>query len=59
MREKEMADVAAWILRSLESPDNAQVQAEIRGQVRELCADFPVPAAQLEIGDASPHGAIS
>jgi glycine hydroxymethyltransferase len=44
MREPEMRAIAGWIGDVLASPDDAAVQARVRGQVRELCRQFPAPA---------------
>lgn len=43
----EMKRVGGWILESLKHADDASVQARIRGEVSELCTQFPVPAAAL------------
>jgi glycine hydroxymethyltransferase len=42
----EMKRVAAWIVEALKSPDNADVQGRIRGEVFDLCQQFLVPAAE-------------
>ena len=55
MREKEMSDVADWILQALRSPDDAPTQQRIRGEVKELGQQFPVPAAQLDASQMSPQ----
>jgi glycine hydroxymethyltransferase len=44
MREPEMRSIAAWIGRILKSPGDASSQTKVRGQVRELCQQFPAPA---------------
>jgi glycine hydroxymethyltransferase len=44
MREPEMRSIAAWIGRILKSPGDASSQVKVRGQVRELCQQFPAPA---------------
>ncbi|HZT83155.1 MAG TPA: serine hydroxymethyltransferase [Gemmataceae bacterium] len=44
MREPEMRTIGAWIGQVLASPDDAAVQDRVRGQVRELCQQFPAPA---------------
>ena len=44
MRENEMRLIAAWIGEVLADPANATVQQRVRGQVRELCQQFPAPA---------------
>jgi glycine hydroxymethyltransferase len=43
MREPEMRTIAGWIGAVLAKPDDATVQERIRGQVRELGAQFPAP----------------
>jgi glycine hydroxymethyltransferase len=45
MGEEEIRSVGRWILRALRDAENRAVLEEIRGEVRELCAQFPVPAA--------------
>jgi glycine hydroxymethyltransferase len=47
----EMQTIGGWILESLKASDDASVHETIRGQVRELCADFPAPAAAMESAD--------
>jgi glycine hydroxymethyltransferase len=44
----EMKTIGRWMLEALKSADNAAVHENIRGQVRELCRDFPAPAAAME-----------
>ena len=44
MREPEMRTIAAWIGRILKNAGDAAAQAKVRGQVRELCQQFPAPA---------------
>jgi glycine hydroxymethyltransferase len=44
MRETEMRTIAGWIGEVLSKPDDAGVQQRVRGQVRELCRQFPAPA---------------
>ena len=41
--------VGKWIVEALKSPEDAQVHERIRTQARELCQQFPVPAAALEM----------
>jgi glycine hydroxymethyltransferase len=45
----EMRTIGGWMLDALRSADDARMHERIREQVRELCVDFPVPAAALEI----------
>jgi glycine hydroxymethyltransferase len=44
LREPEMRTIAGWIGDVLAHADDGKVQARIRGQVRELCQQFPAPA---------------
>jgi glycine hydroxymethyltransferase len=48
MGPAEMKRIGAWILQALKSPDDEALHGRIRGEVRTLCQDFPVPAAPLE-----------
>lgn len=47
MGESEMRTIGGWMLESLKKADDAAAHTKIREQVRELCAGFPVPAAEL------------
>lgn len=47
MGEEEMRTIGGWMLEGLKHADDASKHAAIREQVRELCAGFPVPAAEL------------
>src|SRR5262245_11278473 len=44
MKEAEMRTIANWITGVLAKPDDATVQARVRGEVRPLCDQFPAPA---------------
>jgi glycine hydroxymethyltransferase len=44
MREPEMRQIGAWIGEVLADPANTTVQEKVRGEVRELCKQFPAPA---------------
>lgn len=44
MKEAEMRQIAKWIVDVLSSPTDAAVAERVRGGVRELCQQFPVPA---------------
>jgi glycine hydroxymethyltransferase len=44
MREPEMRCIAGWIGAILKSATDASLQARVRGQVREMCQQFPAPA---------------
>ena len=50
MGPDEMRRIGRWMLQALGAPEDAAVQRRIRGEVRELCAQFPVPAAALQKG---------
>ena len=43
MREPEMKQIAAWMARVVSAPSDAQIHAQVAGEVRELCAKFPAP----------------
>jgi glycine hydroxymethyltransferase len=45
----EMRNVGDWILQALRAASDDAALAKIRGQVRELCKQFPVPAARLAV----------
>ena len=47
MGPEEMRRIGAWMLQALRSPEDESMQRRIRGEVKELCAHFPVPAAAL------------
>jgi glycine hydroxymethyltransferase len=47
----EMQTVGRWMLEALKAGDDASVHESIRAQVRDLCADFPAPAAAMESAD--------
>ncbi len=47
MGEEEMRFVGRWILEALRKAEDAAVHERIRGEVRSLCEQFPVPAAAL------------
>ncbi len=47
MRETEMRQIAAWIGDVLANPDDTTVQTRVRGQVQELCRQFPAPANEV------------
>jgi glycine hydroxymethyltransferase len=49
----EMKTIGRWMLEALKCADDASVHESIRGQVRELCADFPAPAAAMESADVN------
>lgn len=43
MKEPEMKRVAGWILKALRSADDETAISRLREEIREFCADFPVP----------------
>lgn len=43
----EMQNIARWIGQSLRNPDDTALHQQIRGEIRTLCQNFPVPAASL------------
>lgn len=45
----ELRKIGGWILETLRAPDDAVISARIRGEVADLCRQFPVPGEQ-EIG---------
>lgn len=45
----QMKQVGQWIVESLSSPDDLALLDKIRGQVRDLCQHFPVPAAGIAV----------
>jgi glycine hydroxymethyltransferase len=47
MGPAEMKRIGAWMLAALKSPDDERLHGEIRGEIFELCEQFPVPAARL------------
>jgi glycine hydroxymethyltransferase len=48
MKEDAIKQVAAWIVRVCESPDDEALAGRVAGEIREFTKDYPVPA------DASP-----
>ena len=44
MREPEMRRIAAWMGEVLGAADDQAVQERVRGQVQEMCQQFPAPA---------------
>jgi glycine hydroxymethyltransferase len=47
MGPDEMKTIGAWMLAALRAPDDAVALERIRGEIRQLCEQFPVPAAAL------------
>jgi glycine hydroxymethyltransferase len=52
MATDEMRTIGGWMLEALKSPEDAAVHKRVRGQVSDLCTNFPVPAAALEQASA-------
>jgi glycine hydroxymethyltransferase len=48
MGTSEMKSIGTWILEALRAPEDEAVHTRIRGQIRDLCRQFPVPAAVLD-----------
>lgn len=48
MGVEEMQTVGHWILEALRSHEDEAVHGRIREQIRQLCVDYPVPAAALD-----------
>jgi len=47
MGTEEMKKVGRWVLAALRSADNPAALDQIRGEIIDLCAQYPVPAAAL------------
>ena len=47
MGSDEMRLIGGWMLSVLRSPDDANLSQRIRGDIRELCRQFPVPAEAM------------
>jgi glycine hydroxymethyltransferase len=47
MKQDEMRRIGDWIADVLESPEDEELQQQIRVQVEELCRGFPLPYADL------------
>jgi glycine hydroxymethyltransferase len=45
MGRDEMRRIGDWMLQALRAPDDATLHVRMRQEVREMCAQFPVPAA--------------
>ena len=48
MGQAEMKQVGDWILQALSNSEDDSVLQTVRGQVSDLCGQFPVPAAAIE-----------
>ena len=47
MGTEEMKKVGLWVLAALRSADDPAALDQIRGEIVDLCAQYPVPAAAL------------
>ena len=47
MGTDEMKQIGTWIHQSLASADDAALHENIRGEVRQMCESFPVPAHRV------------
>lgn len=47
MKTDQMRQIGSWMLSALRSPNDEVALNRIRGEIRELCQQFPVPAAAL------------
>ncbi len=47
----EMRRIGDWIHQALSHPDDAATHESIRGEIRELCESFPVPAGRAAIAE--------
>jgi glycine hydroxymethyltransferase len=48
MKTDQMRAIAKWILDALRAPEDEAGLSRIRGEIKELCKQFPVPAAALD-----------
>jgi glycine hydroxymethyltransferase len=48
MGTSEMRAIGGWMIEALRSPGDEAVLGRIRGEIRGLCRQFPVPAASLD-----------
>jgi glycine hydroxymethyltransferase len=47
MKVEQMRTIGEWMLAALKCPDDEKTLNRIRGEIKELCNQFPVPAAVL------------
>jgi len=52
MGAAEMKQIAGWVIQALKAPADADLHMRLRGEVFDLCDQFPVPAARLSELDA-------
>ncbi len=56
MGPDEMRRVGWWILEALRAPEDEGVLGRVKGEIREMCEQFPVPASQLDAPEAAAAG---
>ena len=49
MGQDEMKTIGDWMLDVVRNPADADLKTRVRGEVSELCAQFPVPAAAVQL----------
>ena len=49
MGTTQMQDIGSWIVSAVKNPDDSDGLTSIRGQVSQLCSQFPVPAAAVTV----------
>ncbi|MFA5890187.1 MAG: serine hydroxymethyltransferase [Actinomycetota bacterium] len=47
MKEAEMGQIAAWITRVVEAPEDESTAARVRGEIAETCGRFPAPGISV------------
>lgn len=47
MKEPQMQQIGAWMLQALRGTEDKAMLAKLRGEVADMCAQFPVPAAAM------------
>ena len=45
----QMRDIAGWMIRVLQAPEETSVLEEVRNEVESLCQHFPVPASAITV----------
>ncbi len=46
MKEDEMRQIGRWMAQVLSAPDDPTIRAQVRGEVHDLCAQFPIYAEE-------------
>ncbi len=60
MGTDEMRRIGGWMLAVMKAPGDSALAARVRGEISDLCRQFPVPAAKLgEFGTAEPEPAAA